>query len=155
MSSFGGGQKITFSGNLWQLDFLSAYGRVMALFWQLFTARFYWNDHKCNIWRLQSYFYDLKTAKSVEKSRPYGAEKYGNDYDLCGITCWMAYCYDMLMLKQKIVMKLRCYAWNAYKRILILILFTFFRYIKICHWYIVLHQTDVSILLIDYWCRKH
>ncbi len=34
-------QKIAFSGSLWQLDFLSAYGRVMALFWQLFKAIFY------------------------------------------------------------------------------------------------------------------
>ena len=38
---FFGGQKITFSGSLWKLDFLSAYGRIMALFWQLFTAGFY------------------------------------------------------------------------------------------------------------------
>jgi hypothetical protein len=31
---------------------------------------------------LQSYFYDLKTAKCVEKIRPYGAENDGKDYDL-------------------------------------------------------------------------
>jgi hypothetical protein len=36
-----GGQKITFFGSLWQLDFLSAYGIVMTIFWQLFTASFY------------------------------------------------------------------------------------------------------------------
>jgi len=35
------GQKITFSGSLWQLDFLSAYGSFMALFWQLLAASFY------------------------------------------------------------------------------------------------------------------
>ena len=29
----GGGQKITFSGSLWQLDYLSVYGGIMALFW--------------------------------------------------------------------------------------------------------------------------
>jgi hypothetical protein len=32
--------------------------------------------------KITEYFYDLKTAKCVEKSRPYGAENYGNDYDL-------------------------------------------------------------------------
>jgi hypothetical protein len=35
------GQKITIYGSLWQLDFPSAYGSFMALFWQLLPARFY------------------------------------------------------------------------------------------------------------------
>jgi hypothetical protein len=87
-------QKIAFSGSLWQLDFLSAYGTFMALFWQLFKASFYAVSGsftaliiKCNIWKLQSYFYDLKNAKYVEKSRPYGAENHGNGYELYGTTC--------------------------------------------------------------------
>ena len=48
-------------------------------------------------------------------------------------------CYDMLMLKEKILIKLRFYAWNAWKLHLDFILFYIFRYIEICHWYIVLH----------------
>jgi len=35
------GQKITFSGSLWQLDFLSAYDSFKAFFWQLFPASLY------------------------------------------------------------------------------------------------------------------
>jgi hypothetical protein len=38
MNSFWG-QKFTFSGSLWQLEFLSAYGSFMALIWLLFVDR--------------------------------------------------------------------------------------------------------------------
>jgi len=66
--------------SLWQ-----SYGTLLAAIYSLFLCslwQFYCNDHKCNTRRLQSYFHNLKTAECVEKSRPYGAENYGNDFDL-------------------------------------------------------------------------
>jgi hypothetical protein len=96
MGSFFGAENYIFwqpmaarlSISLWQ-----SYGTLLAAIYSYFLIslwQFYCNDHKCIICRLQSQFYDLKTAKCVEKSRPCGAENYGNDYYFYGTTCEMA-----------------------------------------------------------------
>ena len=91
-------------------------------------------DSPCEIEiTLYAYYGTLYRTVYVTASRPYGAEIMATTMIyMAPLVKWHNY-YDMLMLKQKMVMKLRCYALNAYKQFLIFILFTFFRYIEICH----------------------
>ena len=66
-------------------------------------------------------------------------------------------CYDMLMLKQKMMMILRCYAWKAWKlnlNFIFISLFATLRYAIDTSFY---KKPDVSIvlkLLLIYICRK-
>ena len=99
--------------------------------------------------QIVDHFYDLNSAKCIEKSRPYGAENYGNDYELYGTTCemtlllWYAYAKAVNDDETEVLCLKRIKTEPRF------ILFTFFPYIEICHWFI--QRTDVSIFLIDYW----
>ena len=50
-----------------------------------------------------------KITKCVEKSRPYGAEIMAMAMIYVAPLVKWHYCYDMIVLKQKMMMKLRCH----------------------------------------------